>query len=92
MSNGGQVAVVGCGYWGKNLIRNFAQLGVLRLICDSNEKSLQTQAALYSHVHATESFEQVLTDPNAHGVVLATPAVMHFEQVKKALNAGWPTE
>src|SRR6266542_4777523 len=83
-----KISVIGCGYWGKNLIRNFAQLGVLRLICDSNEKSLQTQAALYPQVEATNRFEQVLSDRNVQGVVLATPAAMHFEQVKQALNAG----
>ena len=84
----GNVAVVGCGYWGKNLIRNFSQLGVLRVICDSNPQSLQTQADLYPNAQATESFEQVLADAEVQGVVLATPAVMHFSQVKQALNAG----
>ncbi|HZE73333.1 MAG TPA: Gfo/Idh/MocA family oxidoreductase [Pyrinomonadaceae bacterium] len=84
----GNVAVVGCGYWGKNLIRNFSQLGVLRVICDSNEKSLLTQSALYPHVHATDSIDEVLADPEIQAVVLATPAAMHFSQVKQALNAG----
>ena len=83
-----QVAIVGCGYWGKNLVRNFAQLGVLRLICDSNAKSLQTQAALYPQADITESFAAVLGDPQIQAVVLATPAAMHYEQVKQALNAG----
>ena len=82
------VAVVGCGYWGKNLVRNFAQLGVLRLICDSNEKSLQAQKALFPQAEVTESYSDVLSDPQIKAVVLATPAVMHFEQVKQALNAG----
>lgn len=84
----GNVAVVGCGYWGKNLIRNFSQLGALRVICDSNEPALQTQAALYPQVQTTSSFQQVLTDPTIQAVVLATPAAMHFEQCKQALNAG----
>src|SRR4030095_7339800 len=82
------VAVVGCGYWGKNLIRNFSQLGVLRIFCDSNEPALKTQAALYPQVQATNSFEQVLNDPSIRAVVLATPAAMHFEQCRAALNAG----
>jgi UDP-2-acetamido-3-amino-2,3-dideoxy-glucuronate N-acetyltransferase len=81
------VAVVGCGYWGKNLIRNFSQLGVLRIFCDSNEPALKTQAALYPQVQATNSFEQVLNDPSIRAVVLATPAAMHFEQCRAALNA-----
>lgn len=82
------IAVIGCGYWGKNLVRNFAQLGVLRLICDSNAKSLQTQTALYPQADVTESFAAVLADSQVKAVVLATPAVMHYSQVKQALNAG----
>ena len=84
----GQIAVVGCGYWGKNLVRNFGQLGVLRLICDSNAKSLETQKALYPQADVTESFAAVLEDSQIKAVVLATPAVMHHAQVKQALNAG----
>jgi UDP-2-acetamido-3-amino-2,3-dideoxy-glucuronate N-acetyltransferase len=82
------LAVVGCGYWGKNLVRNFAQLGALRFICDSNERSLQAQAALYPQTQVTCSFEEVLSDPQVRAVVLATPAAMHYVQVKQALNAG----
>ena len=84
----GQVAVVGCGYWGRNLVRNFHQLGVLSLICDSNERSLLAQSALYPHVLATDSFDEVIANPSIQGVVLATPAAMHYSQVKEALRAG----
>jgi predicted dehydrogenase len=82
------VAVIGCGYWGKNLVRNFAQLGVLRVICDSNESSLLAQATLYPQAQVTGSFGDVLGDPAVRAVVLATPAAMHYLQVKQALNAG----
>lgn len=82
------LAVIGCGYWGKNLVRNFAQLGVLRLICDSNAKSLSAQKALYPQTDVTESLATVLSDPQIRAVVLATPAALHYEQVKQALNAG----
>lgn len=82
------IAVIGCGYWGKNLVRNFSQLGALRLICDSDPKSLESQGALYPKVELSDSFAQVLADPSVHAVVLATPAARHYEQVKQALNAG----
>lgn len=82
------VALVGCGYWGKNLGRNFAQLRALRVICDSSQKSLQTQAALYPEVQITNRFEEVLQDSDVSAVVLATPAALHFTHVKQALNAG----
>jgi UDP-2-acetamido-3-amino-2,3-dideoxy-glucuronate N-acetyltransferase len=82
------VAVVGCGYWGKHLVRNFAQLRALRVICDSNEQSLQAQAALYPQAQLNHSFAEVLADPEVQAVVLATPAVLHYAQVKQALHAG----
>jgi UDP-2-acetamido-3-amino-2,3-dideoxy-glucuronate N-acetyltransferase len=87
-ASNGQVAVVGCGYWGKNLVRNFAQLGALRIICDSDEKSLKQQAALFPDVETTRSFDQVIDDATIQAIVLATPAVMHYKQVKQALEAG----
>jgi UDP-2-acetamido-3-amino-2,3-dideoxy-glucuronate N-acetyltransferase len=82
------VAVVGCGYWGKNLVRNFSQLGALRIICDSDSNSLQRQGSLYPNVELADSFANVLADPAVDAVVLATPAARHYEQVKQALNAG----
>lgn len=82
------VAVVGCGYWGKNLVRNFAQLQSLRVICDANEASLQIQAELYPRVHLTSRFEDVLADANIQAMVIATPAVSHYAHVKQAILSG----
>ena len=79
------VAVIGCGYWGKNLVRNFAQLRAISLLCDSNDKSLKAQSALYPEIRTTNSFEHVLSDESVRAVVLATPAASHYEQVKQAL-------
>ena len=81
------IAVVGCGYWGKNLVRNFAQLGSLSVICDANPVALKAQASLYPGVRSTSSFEDVLADADIDAVVVATQAVMHYEQVKAALYA-----
>ncbi len=83
-----RIAVVGCGYWGKNLVRNFAQLRVLSMICDENEQILKDQATLYPHARATRRFAEVLEDPEVHGVVIATPAAMHYEATLAALRAG----
>lgn len=82
------VAVVGCGYWGKNLVRNFSQLGALRLICDSDEAALQRQLDLFPKVRLTRSYHDVLADHEVQGVVLATPAALHSAQVHEALDAG----
>ena len=84
----GNVAVVGCGHWGKNLVRNFSQLGALRQICDSNPRSLENLASLYPKVQLTESIADVLSDPSVQAVVIATPASMHYEHVNLALDAG----
>lgn len=83
-----RIAVIGCGYWGKNLVRNFAQLRVLSVICDEDEKILNAQATLYPQVRATTRFVEVLEDPAVHGIVIATPAAMHYEEAQAALQAG----
>lgn len=82
------IAVIGAGYWGKNLVRNFAQLRALALICDANEAALQAQAALYPGVRTTTRLVDVLADEDIQAVVLATPAALHYEQVRQALLVG----
>jgi len=81
-----QVAVVGAGYWGKNLIRNFQELGALRVICDSSPPLLESYAATYPNVERTISFADVLADGRINAVVIATPAVTHSAVVKAALQ------
>lgn len=83
-----QVAVVGAGYWGKNLVRNFAQLRALHTICDASKATLQTQAVLYPGVRTTTRLEEALADPDISGIVLATPAAQHAAHVEQALLAG----
>lgn len=88
MSTDPRIAVIGCGYWGKNLVRNFAQLRVLGVICDEDEQILKAQATSYPQVRATTRFREVLEDPTVHGIVIATPAAMHYEEAQAALQAG----
>jgi len=88
MNNVAQVAVIGSGYWGKNLVRNFASLNALGTICDSDEVQLNNQLRLYPGVRGTTSFEQVLEDPALGAIVIATPAARHYEHVGLALRAG----
>lgn len=82
------LAVVGAGYWGKNLVRNFHQLGVLKLICDPSEEILERKKTKYPEVETTFSFSDTLSRPEIHAVVIATPAPMHHSMVKDALLAG----
>ncbi len=83
-----KIAVVGSGYWGRNLVRNFRELGELASVCDRNLESLQEIKKSYPDIAVTTSMEQVLADKNVTAVAIATPAEMHYQMVCKALAAG----
>jgi predicted dehydrogenase len=80
------VAVVGCGYWGKNLVRNFHQLEALAMVCDTTTAGRAVAAQVASQVKIVSGFEQVLSS-EVDGVVIATPAETHFDLVRSALKA-----
>jgi UDP-2-acetamido-3-amino-2,3-dideoxy-glucuronate N-acetyltransferase len=81
------IAVVGWGNWGKNLVRNFHELGSLRAICDVDESRLEEMAAEFG-VAAIHDFDQLLETPDLQGIVIAAPAAQHFELARRALLAG----
>lgn len=81
------VAVIGCGYWGKNIVRNFAQLGVLRLVCDDNSQTLAKYKETFA-VEGISDFAQVLEMPEVQAVAIATPASSHAKLAIQALSAG----
>ena len=80
------IAVIGCGYWGKNLVRNYFELGVLSSICDPNHSIISTLAKKYNVKSC--SFAEILDDPNIKGVVLAIPAELHASMAVDAMNKG----
>ena len=88
IENRKSVLVVGGGRWGKNLIRNFHELGTLHTICDANQALLQEYKNLYPDVNLTADFHKALENPLIDKVVIATPAIMHFSMVQQALKAG----
>ena len=81
------VAVIGCGYWGKNLVRNFAQLGALRMVCDATEVGRQRATELAPDCATVADPAEVWEAPVA-GVVIATPAETHYDLTRQALLAG----
>lgn len=85
---GANVAVVGHGYWGKNLARNFYELGALRTLCDDSPAALEAARAKYPGILFCSSYDELLADAEVAGVVLATPAVRHFEMARRAMLAG----
>jgi len=82
------IACIGAGYWGKNLVRNFASLGVLHTICDLDVETLKKFKETYPEVLLKTNITEVLKDSAIQGVVIATPAETHFALVKKALDMG----
>lgn len=82
------IAVVGTGYWGKNHVRNFYELGVLRTVCDISTLALNTIIQEYRNILHTSEFESVLLDSEIQGVVIATQAETHYELALQALNQG----
>ena len=86
--SGTKVAVIGVGYWGKNLVRNFYDLGALAVLCDKEETVEANFGHKYQGVKFYREFSAVLSDPAVTAVALATPAVTHYEMAKAALEAG----
>jgi UDP-2-acetamido-3-amino-2,3-dideoxy-glucuronate N-acetyltransferase len=82
------VAVIGAGYWGRNLVRNFHQLESLKLICDKNEMALAQFKGLNPSVESSLSFNEVFSREDIQGVVIATPAETHFSIAREALLSG----
>ena len=82
------VAVVGTGYWGKNLVRNFHQLGALAALCDSSPLAEASMGEKYPSIPHFRDYADVLANPAIDAVVLATPAATHFAMAKCALEAG----
>ena len=80
------VGVVGCGYWGRNLVRNFSELGGLAAVCDVESARLAEMQRRYSVV-TTPHIEELLSMPDVQAVAIAAPAAQHFELAKKALLA-----
>jgi predicted dehydrogenase len=85
-----KVGVVGCGYWGPNLVRNLRQSPdcQLKVLCDASESRLHHMKRLQPDVANTGKFEDLLNDPELDAIVVATPVRFHYEMAKAALNAG----
>ena len=84
------VGVVGCGYWGPNLVRNFRSLHGcgMRSICDTSEKRLAHLRSLYPEVQGHLDYARMLLEANLDAVVIATPVRFHHPMAKASLLAG----
>jgi len=83
-----QIALVGCGYWGKNLCRNFHILGALSFVVDATENGQATARSIAPDTEITDSLDDVLRNDQILGVALATPAESHAKLAIQAMQAG----
>jgi predicted dehydrogenase len=85
-----KIAVVGCGYWGPNLVRNFHSLSdcQVKVVCDANENRLRHMQSLYHYIETSQDLEKITKDPDIDAVVIATPVRFHYEMAKKCLEGG----
>ena len=83
-----RVGVLGAGYWGRNLVRNFASLGALGAICDAEPAVHEDMAANYPGAARYTALDELLEATGIDAVVIATPAATHAEFARRALAAG----
>ncbi|HUI06874.1 MAG TPA: Gfo/Idh/MocA family oxidoreductase [Verrucomicrobiae bacterium] len=84
------IGVIGCGYWGPNLLRNFsaAEGAGVRMCCDLEPRRFAKLAPLYTKTQFTTNPDEVLSSQEVDAVAIATPVSTHFALAKQALEAG----
>jgi predicted dehydrogenase len=84
------IGVIGCGYWGPNLARNFNQLPTSRVkyCCDLEERRLKHMKSLYPTVETTNRFQDLIEDPQVDAIAIATPVSTHYPLAKACLEGG----
>ena len=87
MSENLQIGVIGCGYWGPNLIRNFYSLRgcTVRFVCDLDNSRLDHMASLYPDIRTTTRVEDLFECDELNAIVVATPVHLHHELAKHSL-------
>ena len=85
-----KVGVVGCGYWGPNLVRNFRSLPEchLKMMCDLSQDRLKHLSALYPEVKGERNYDHMLNGVGIDAVVIATSVKLHYSMAKASLLAG----
>jgi len=85
-----RVGVIGCGYWGPNLIRNFSELkdAVVTTVCDGRAERIRYVQKRFPSIQGTDKAEKLIRSPHVDAVAIATPVSTHFELALLALQAG----
>lgn len=82
------IGLVGLGYWGKNILRNLHELGVLHTACDTNPVIISEHRERFPDINYTTAFEEILQDSDIKAAVIATPASTHYRLTKQSLIDG----
>ena len=84
-----KIAQLGCGYWGPNLVRNFSKISEIDrfVVCDTDKEMLKKISAEFPSIETAESAEPILNDPSIDAIIIALPAITHYDYAKKALMA-----
>jgi predicted dehydrogenase len=84
------VGIIGCGYWGPLLVRNFRSLAdcTLKAVCDTSEARLKHLKGLYPDVDCVTDYQRFINDPSLNAIVIATPVKYHYPLAKASLSAG----
>ena len=83
-----KIAVLGCGLWGRNIVRNFYNLNALGMVCDLDDDNIAKVKEQYPGIKTTKDFHDILNSKEITGVVVVTPSHTHFKFVKAMLEAG----
>lgn len=81
------IGAIGLGYWGKNILRNLYELGVLHAACDTSNEIIIQRKKEFPNVSYTDKFEEILQNPKIKAVAISTPAITHYELTRRALLA-----
>ena len=82
------LGLIGGGYWGKNLIRTFNKIDVLKTICEIDENLIKKYNEDYPNIITTNSYDEMLNDQTITMICISLPAPMHYNYAMKALVAG----
>ena len=82
------IAVIGAGYWGQNLVRNVSDLGRLAVVCDVSERTRDRIAMAFPSVRVTDDLDTILSDSRIRGVMIAVPSRVHAQVAHRCLSAG----
>lgn len=81
------IGVIGCGIWGRNIVRNFYNLNALNTVCDIDKDNIEMIKKNYPSVNVTDNFEDLLKNEDIEAICVITPSHTHFKIAKKVLEA-----